>query len=113
MEETSGIRGKKRGFVDVVANERGHLVLEVVGRHALFFDDDSTAAFINSKEALMPWNGDQNLVLDRYDVRHLLQDLSALRKRRSSSSSSSDVDDAELDLERYRDLQDPPQNGTF
>lgn len=82
--------------------------LEVVGRHALLFDDDSTADFINSQDALLPWNGDQNLVIDRYDVRHLLQDLNVLRRKKRTpappDSDYSDVTQEDLDLERYRDL---------
>jgi len=84
------------------------LSLEVVGRHALLFDDDSTADFINSQDALLPWNGDPNLVIDRYDVRHLLEDLTVLRRKKRAppppDSDYSDVTQEELDLERYRDL---------
>jgi len=84
------------------------LSLEIVGRHALLFDDDSTADFINSQDALLPWNGDPNLVIDRYDVRHLLQDLTVLRRKKRAptppDSDISDVTQEELDLERYRDL---------
>ncbi|KAG5053393.1 hypothetical protein JHK87_005591 [Glycine soja] len=39
--------------------------LEVVGRHAMLFDDDGMAAFVNSAEALVEWN---SLSIDRYDV---------------------------------------------
>lgn len=84
------------------------LSLEIVGRHALLFDDDSTADFINSQDALLPWNGDPNLVIDRYDVRHLLQDLTVLRRKKRApttpDSDFSDVTREELDVERYRDL---------
>ncbi|GMH24354.1 hypothetical protein Nepgr_026197 [Nepenthes gracilis] len=82
--------------------------LEVVGRHALLFDDDATAAFVNSKEALVEWN---SLSIDRYDVRHLLSNSADLfRKHRKKSSSSPPSDsqlESELDLERYADLPPP------
>ncbi|KAI5337530.1 hypothetical protein L3X38_016801 [Prunus dulcis] len=70
--------------------------LEVVGRHALFFEDDASALFVNS----------------RYDVRHLLSGpLPFITRRRhltrSSSSPPPQPDAAlefELDQERYIDL---------
>ncbi|KAM3343265.1 protein starmaker isoform X1 [Capsicum galapagoense] len=82
--------------------------LEVVGRHALLFDDDSTAAFVNSGEALVDWN---SLQIDRYDVRHLLSGPPPSRRRSQSSSSLVNSVDAsiqlELDHERYLDLPSP------
>ncbi|GAB2277766.1 hypothetical protein Dimus_012469 [Dionaea muscipula] len=84
--------------------------LEVVGRHALLFDDDATAGFVNSKEALVEWN---SLSIDRYDVRHLLSNPpSSFRKHRHQSAApypSPDSHlDSELDLERYADLPPSP-----
>ncbi|PON91931.1 Suppressor of white apricot protein [Trema orientale] len=86
--------------------------LEVVGRHALLFDDDANAAFVNSRDALVEWN---SLFIDRYDVRHLLSGPPPPRNRRlhhlGSSSSPSDLPDAslepDLDHERYLDLPPP------
>ncbi|GAB4849621.1 hypothetical protein Ancab_004415 [Ancistrocladus abbreviatus] len=82
--------------------------LEVVGRHALLFDDDATATFVNSKKALVEWN---SLFIDRYDVRHLLSNPpSSFLKHRQKSSSSPPSDshlESELDLERYVDLPSP------
>ncbi|KAF8081668.1 hypothetical protein N665_0871s0006 [Sinapis alba] len=75
--------------------------LEIVGRHALFFDDDSMATFVNSPTALVDWN---SLFIDRYDVRHLLSSLPPPRpKRRRPVSDDPDLD-ADLDHERYLDL---------
>ncbi|KAI3948885.1 hypothetical protein MKX01_022299 [Papaver californicum] len=76
--------------------------MEVVGRHVLLFDDDSAATFVNSQEALVEWN---SLLIDRYDVRHLLHTPpSLLRKRRQTPT-----DESEIDHERYLDLP-PPQS---
>nr|GMD57988.1 protein suppressor of white apricot isoform X11 [Ipomoea batatas] len=80
--------------------------LEVVGRHALFFDDDAMAAFVNSADALVEWN---SLKIDRYDVRHLLS-APPPKPRRSIPSLSHAIDSSlksELDLERYLDLPPP------
>ncbi|TVU03675.1 hypothetical protein EJB05_50770 [Eragrostis curvula] len=85
--------------------------LEIVGRHALLFDDDATAEVVNSGGSLVPWAavGAADLLLDRHDVRHLL-DRVPPRPRRSYSTallsalSPDGVSEAELDRERYLDL---------
>lgn len=92
---------KAAGFVDSEVMD-----LEVVGRHALFFDDDAMAAFVNSADALVEWN---SLKIDRYDVRHLLS-APPPQSRRSLPSLSHAIDsslNSELDLERYLDLPPP------
>ncbi|XP_059301088.1 uncharacterized protein LOC132053192 isoform X1 [Lycium ferocissimum] len=82
--------------------------LEVVGRHALLFDDDAMSAFVNSNDALVEWN---SLQIDRYDVRHLLSSPPPSRRRSNTCSSSSNLVDgsiqSELDHERYLDLPLP------
>ncbi|XP_068665841.1 uncharacterized protein [Aristolochia californica] len=81
--------------------------LEVVGRHALLFDDDAMAAFVNSVDALLQWN---SLLIDRYDVRHLLQQVPPrAKKRRAPPVVEPDgVSRIDLDNERYLDL--PPED---
>ena len=76
--------------------------LEVLGRHVLLFDDDATAAFVNSGDALVDWNA---LLIDRYDVRHLLSAPLLPRRRRNplSPPSASSIE-SELDHERFLDL---------
>ncbi|PIN02161.1 hypothetical protein CDL12_25326 [Handroanthus impetiginosus] len=82
--------------------------LEVVGRHALLFDDDAMAAFVNSGDALVEW---YSLQIDRYDVRHLLSGPPPPR-RRNRSSEHILMDDlsleTQLDQERYLDLPTHP-----
>lgn len=81
--------------------------LEVVGRHALLFDDDAAASFVNSDDALVDWN---SLLIDRYDVRHLLSSPPPPRRRRNPQqtphSPPSSVE-SELDHERFLDLPPP------
>ncbi|KAG6685820.1 hypothetical protein I3842_12G130700 [Carya illinoinensis] len=77
--------------------------LEVVGRHALLFDDDATAAFTNSSDALVEWNG---LSIDRYDVRHLLPSPPPPRKPRRQYTEDASLG-SEIDHERYLDLPPP------
>lgn len=82
--------------------------LEVVGRHALLFDDDANAAFVNSRDILVEWN---SLFIDRYDVRHFLSGPPPPRNRRGHSTSPPVLPDlsleADLDHERYLDLPPP------
>lgn len=84
--------------------------LEVVGRHAVFFDDDATAAFVNSEDALIEWN---SLFIDRFDVRNLLSNPpSSFRKLSSQGGSLPDSHlESELDLERYADLPSSNEPG--
>ncbi|XP_068664560.1 uncharacterized protein [Aristolochia californica] len=80
--------------------------LVVVGRHALLFDDDAMAAFVGSPNALLQWN---SLLIDRYDVRHLLQQAPPPAKKRCASLvvESDGVSRIDLDNQRYLDL--PPE----
>lgn len=80
--------------------------LRICGRHALLFDDDASAAFINSVDALLPWSAHPSLLLDRYDVRHLLTDLPPRRRGGPASFSplESGVSESDLERERYQDL---------
>ncbi|XP_066306868.1 uncharacterized protein [Miscanthus floridulus] len=92
--------------------------LEIVGRHALLFDDDATAEVVNSGGSLVPWAavGAADLLLDRHDVRHLL-DRVPPRPRRAysvvllSAPSPDGISETELDRERYLDL--PAGDGEY
>ncbi|RLM92312.1 uncharacterized protein C2845_PM08G22880 [Panicum miliaceum] len=85
--------------------------LEIVGRHALLFDDDATAEVVNCGGSLVPWAavGAAGHLLDRHDVRHLLDRVPPRPRRAYSRAilsvpSSDGVSEAELDRERYHDL---------
>ncbi|CAM6096746.1 unnamed protein product [Calypogeia fissa] len=101
VDESRRRRGKKRHKAD---KEEPQNEVVVMGVHYRSFDDDSMAAFVNSSTALVPWNGDSKLLIDRYDVRHLLQDLTGIRRRRARPPSP-DATKEELDYERYRDVE--------
>ncbi|KAK9057071.1 hypothetical protein SSX86_024438 [Deinandra increscens subsp. villosa] len=80
--------------------------IEIYGRHALLFDDDTSAAFVNSDDALVEWN---SLLIDRYDVRHLLSSPPPSRRRRNPQTSHSSSADLDIDYERYLDLPPPSE----
>lgn len=93
------------------ASDTSAMDLEIVGRHALLFDDDATAEVVNSGGSLVPWAavGAADLLLDRHDVRHLLDRVPPRPRRPYSAAilsipSSDGVSEAELDRERYLDL---------
>ena len=83
--------------------------LEVVGRPAIIYESDEATETADDV-ALMPWEGDADLLIDRFDVRHLLDSirLRRLLMRARHGADEADVDDDtdenELDEERYRDL---------
>lgn len=87
--------------------------LAVEGRHALLFDDDATAAFVDSRDALVPCAADTSLLLDRYDVRHLLDRIPPRppqRRHLRVEDPGGGVSLSDLDHERYLDLP-PPGDG--
>ncbi|KAL2476339.1 SWAP (Suppressor-of-White-APricot)/surp domain-containing protein [Abeliophyllum distichum] len=82
--------------------------LAVVGRHVLLFDDDATASFVNSGDALVDWH---SLQIDRYDVRHLLAAPPPPRRRNRNPQpllSDNPALESQLDHERYLDLPSTP-----
>ncbi|KAM0921282.1 hypothetical protein ACQ4PT_006935 [Festuca glaucescens] len=91
--------------------------LEIVGRHALLFDDDAVAEVVNSGGSLVPWSaaGATNLLLDRHDVRHLLDRVPRPNRAYSvallSVPSPDGVSEAELDRERFLDLHAANEGG--
>ncbi|GBG89579.1 hypothetical protein CBR_g49368 [Chara braunii] len=112
-------RGKKRGMTASSSGMMGNQVLmamgmeessslEVSGFACRFFEDENLARYVESGACFVPWKGNEHLKIDRYDVRHLLDDLSFLnRKKRGGRKSPvpDDVDEEQLDKERYFDLQ--------
>ncbi|XP_024532742.1 splicing factor, suppressor of white-apricot homolog [Selaginella moellendorffii] len=81
--------------------------LVVTGVHTRLFDDDPAAAFVASDEALVPWSEDADVLMDRYDVRHLIHDASVFQRRhRHSSPVDEGISQEELDYERYRDFHE-------
>ena len=83
--------------------------LEVVGRPAIIYESDDAAETADDG-ALMPWEGDADLLIDRFDFRHLLDSIRMrrllMRARHGADDADvdEDVDENELDEERYRDL---------
>ncbi|KAF8414122.1 hypothetical protein HHK36_002121 [Tetracentron sinense] len=91
--------------------------LEVVGRHALLFDDDSNAAFVNSRDALVEWN---SLLIDRYDVCHYydlvwkkMRIKRGRRTRKFTTNSKISSDESSLWMKLYLIIFSPNSGVSF
>eukprot|EP00277_Geminigera_cryophila_P018304 CAMPEP_0179437358 /NCGR_PEP_ID=MMETSP0799-20121207/21263_1 /TAXON_ID=46947 /ORGANISM="Geminigera cryophila, Strain CCMP2564" /LENGTH=821 /DNA_ID=CAMNT_0021218239 /DNA_START=17 /DNA_END=2482 /DNA_ORIENTATION=+ len=94
-------------------DEDKHQSLKIVGYSSSLYQDDETMAWLENQKHLQLWmeNKEEDLWIDRYDVRQLLSDASLFAKRPRQQSPVL-VDDAEermLDAERFGDL--PPSTG--
>lgn len=90
--------------------------LLVQGVACTLFDDENAALAIDAGKHLVPWFASEGVLVDRFDVRLLLDDppssvgRSKGSQRRHLSDGSSDADDDDdegaelLDMERYADL---------
>ncbi|KAH9501872.1 hypothetical protein DERF_012681 [Dermatophagoides farinae] len=88
--------------------------LFVFGYQCKLYRDDEKARWINNGRHLIPWMGDHNVLIDRYDARGYLHDLSDLNHRQTLKSIDDDNDndekfELELNRERFRDLCDADQ----
>ncbi|KAJ3702400.1 hypothetical protein LUZ61_006105 [Rhynchospora tenuis] len=86
--------------------------LSIIGRHALLFDDDAAAEFVNSAAALVPWGADPSLLIDRHDVRHLLDRVPPRPKPGYVHKSEDEVaEELVVDRERFLDLPSDDRSG--
>lgn len=113
-----GQRGKGR-FAGLEKNSLGNSdgpSFLIQGGACTLFDDDSTARAMDAGKHLVPWHGAEDVLVDRYDARLLLDDAvmldAAKEKSRTPQPLSGNSDDVEstmeesqlLDFERYADL---------
>lgn len=89
--------------------DRSDLSCCAYGRACRLFDDSDLAATLDAEQHLQPWLDNESVMVDRYDVRLLLHDTAQIHKSLHRRSNPSQIDssngEAELDFERYRDLQ--------
>eukprot|EP00050_Salpingoeca_kvevrii_P003199 m.218663 g.218663 ORF g.218663 m.218663 type:complete len:451 (+) comp10788_c10_seq2:2128-3480(+) len=81
--------------------------LEVAGFSCSLVEDVVLALEVNSEARLVAWQGDQSLLMDRFDARLLLDDVNEFKKLKSFSSDPPpelQAEEAQCDWERYRDL---------
>lgn len=99
--------------------EENHDDLLVFGYGCKIFRDDERAKWIEEEKHLIPWMGNQELLIDRYDCRGALMDIKRYEPGSGyDNSQEEDVDnlnssyeqekmmEQELDAERYRELNE-------
>ena len=77
------------------------------GRSCIIFDDSDLAASIDCERHLQAWLGNEDVLVDRYDVRLLLHDSTQLIRgppRGGLPSFDTDSLEEDLEYERYRDV---------
>ncbi|XP_071093718.1 splicing factor, suppressor of white-apricot homolog isoform X1 [Haliotis cracherodii] len=84
--------------------------LFVFGYACKVFRDDEKASYIDQGKQLIPWMGDDRLMIDRYDGRGHLYDLSAydaenVKKENIELSETEKAVEAACDEERYLELR--------
>eukprot|EP01110_Echinostelium_bisporum_P007483 TRINITY_DN28359_c0_g1_i1.p1 TRINITY_DN28359_c0_g1~~TRINITY_DN28359_c0_g1_i1.p1 ORF type:complete len:195 (+),score=15.37 TRINITY_DN28359_c0_g1_i1:39-623(+) len=81
-----------------------HLV--IVGYESKLFRDDGTAKAVDAGHYLIPWMGDKSLLVDRYDVRLLVDDRNVFKveNRRRRTKEEKEEEEA-LNYERYFDIE--------
>jgi hypothetical protein len=99
---------RKRQEREKEEEEKEKALLAVVGYECKLFRDDETAAAVNGGRFLVPWMGDESLMIDRYDVRALLDDRKLFKKTKGKQRTITKEEleeEAALDHERYFDLE--------
>lgn len=105
--------GRKRPrYDDVVVSGTRDTVAETLsirGHRIVALRDDKLAQWIHAEQHLQPWMGREDLLVDRYDARLLLQDEQQIKKLKAFALQTPVDEDhslrQQLDAERYRDLE--------
>mmetsp|Transcript_21179 Transcript_21179/g.35016 ORF Transcript_21179/g.35016 Transcript_21179/m.35016 type:complete len:152 (-) Transcript_21179:2643-3098(-) len=81
--------------------------LSVFGYSCRIFRDDETARMIDEEKHLIPWYGQSDLLVDRFDVRGLLENRDLFKKRKIAYQPTAKEieEEANLDQERYADIE--------
>mmetsp|Transcript_26673 Transcript_26673/g.68750 ORF Transcript_26673/g.68750 Transcript_26673/m.68750 type:complete len:166 (+) Transcript_26673:1376-1873(+) len=102
-----GATGRFAGFTTAKFDEHQGS-LEVLGLPCTVFKDEGTAQFIDQERHLLPWFGDETNLVDRYDVRLLLDDLSTCDNpslpAAAHGAELEGQEAADLHKERYADM---------
>ena len=104
---------RKVGQKDKRASSTNEDNLLVFGYACNVYCDDEKAVYLNEERHLIPWMGDESLLIDRFDGRLLLEDLSPFIAKGSTDQSDStcglSYEEQEIERlceeERYRSLK--------
>lgn len=79
--------------------------IQVVGSRCRLYRDDGLYQASEDQQGLIPWNGKQDVLIDRFDGRALLDFIRESRHLRAQEKSEEEEELEEfVNFERYRDL---------
>ena len=94
-----------RSIHDRDAGDKSELACCAYGKSCTLFQDDVSAASLDTDQHLQAWLGDEQTMVDRYDVRLLLHDTRQTGRANTSAPGQIESDEEEaIEYERYRDL---------
>lgn len=107
MMDAARKRAQRRAVY--LAKRRGdpHQSIQAVGSRCRIYRDDTLYHATQDQQGLIPWNGKQDVLIDRFDGRALLdfiRDTSSRRIRASEKSEEEQELEEFVNFERYRDL---------
>ncbi|GMP27995.1 hypothetical protein CsSME_00003730 [Camellia sinensis var. sinensis] len=100
-------RGQRRAVY--LAKRRGDPLqsIQVIGSRSRMYRDDSLYQATQDHQGLIPWNGKQDILIDRFDGRALLdfvRDSSSRRFHAPEKTQEEEELEEFVNFERYRDL---------
>lgn len=80
--------------------------IQVIGSRSRVYRDDGLYQATEDQQGLIPWNGKQDVLIDRFDGRALLDFIREPVKRLHAQKKSEEEEELEefVNFERYRDL---------
>ncbi|CAN6478632.1 unnamed protein product [Victoria cruziana] len=82
-------------------------LIQVAGSRCRVYRDDGLYQATQDQQGLIPWNGKQNILIDRFDGRALLdfiRDADSRRIRAQEKTEEEEELEEFVNFERYRDL---------
>ncbi|CAL5187894.1 unnamed protein product [Lathyrus oleraceus] len=105
MMDAARKRAQRRAIY--LAKRRGdpQQSIQVVGSRARAYRDDALYQATEDQQGLIPWNGKQDILIDRFDGRALLDFIrdSSFRRVQEKSEEEEELEEF-VNFERYRDL---------
>jgi len=79
--------------------------IQVIGNRSRLYRDDGLYQATQDQQGLIPWNGKQDVLIDRFDGRALLDFIREFGTRRPPQKSEEEEELEEfVNFQRYRDL---------
>ncbi|KAJ6990240.1 hypothetical protein NC653_018702 [Populus alba x Populus x berolinensis] len=105
MMDAARKRAQRRAVF--LAKRRGDPMqsIQLIGNRSRMYRDDGLYQATHDQQGLIPWNGKQDVLIDRFDGRALLDFIRESGTRRALQKSEEEEELEEfVNFERYRDL---------